>query len=75
MTYKSLLTDEIEVEIITVKQEEDHEDEIFWILHNPRSFGFISMCQVDFSETIDEVKANFIACAKRYGWKKWKFVE
>ena len=69
MKYKSLLTDEIEVQLLIGLYG-------WWCdIKNIESFGIrnILIGGPELSEKI--AKRKFAACAKRNGWTKWRWVE
>ena len=69
MTYKSLLTDEIEVNI------QEGIDGYWWSIFNCEEFSISILSSEGNYITKLGAKKNFIATAKRNGWTKWKFVE
>ena len=70
MKYKSLLTDEIEVNIGYINN-----CGYYWKIVAAERFGIDNLYQPDLSEKLAVAKKNFIATAKRNGWTKWKFIE
>ena len=70
MKYKSLLTDEIEVRIW--KKPTGH----YWsTTHSVDVDTGVMMNGFEDFASEEMAKQNFIATAKRNGWRKWRFVE